>query len=348
MKSLRSLGTQIAPFTTLGVSAQAQNILAFNHFQQLLDWVEMNADQSFMILGGGSNVLFAQNYEGSILLNRSRGIRVISDDSNQILVEVESGENWHEFVTFCIRQKWYGIENLALIPGTVGAAPIQNIGAYGVELKDCLHLVTVFDRKSREIRNLSNAEAEFGYRDSIFKKDKSRYFIKSIQLWLHKNPYKVQATYRSLADRLTHKKIVKPTTEDIYNAVIEVRSERLPDPLLLGNAGSFFKNPIVSDELACDLKQKYADMPTYPAVNGVKLAAGWLIDKAGLKGYRLGDAGTFEKQALVLVNYGQASGEQLWGLAKEIIQRVNDSFNVELQPEVNIIGKEGLMDAASL
>lgn len=290
-----------------------------------------------LILGGGSNILFAGDYPGLVLKNRLQGFHVLQEDKNHVLLRIGGGENWHDTVVRCVEQGWGGIENLSLIPGTAGAAPIQNIGAYGAELKDCLAEVNAFDMTDGKMVRFQNHECHFGYRDSIFKSGApGRFFITDIVLKLEKNP-QINVQYGDIAATLEGWNIPKPGIADVSRAVIHIRSSKLPDPAVIGNCGSFFKNPVVSAELAASLKEQFPDLKQFSQPDGnVKLPAGWLIEKAGWKGFRRGDAGVHEKQALVLVNYGSAGGREIIDLAREIQQDIKDRFNVSLEMEVNI------------
>ncbi len=293
----------------------------------------------FIILGGGSNMLFTGDYNGFILRNAIKGIQPIGEDDEHILVKCNGGEKWHDLVMYCVTHNYGGIENLSLIPGTAGAGPIQNIGAYGVELKDVLTEVEALDIKTHETKNISNAECKFGYRESIFKnEEKGRYVILSITIRLTRNSQKVNVSYGTLSKELEAMGIAHPTIKDVSNAVIKIRSSKLPDPGKIGNAGSFFKNPVVSDAVFEKLKSAYPAIISFPSSGGMtKLAAGWLIEQCGWKGKRFGDAGVHKDQALVLVNYGNATGNEIYTLSEQIIESVKIKFGVVLEREVNMI-----------
>jgi UDP-N-acetylmuramate dehydrogenase len=291
----------------------------------------------FIILGGGSNVLFTGNFNGIIIRNAIEGIEVIKEDEHSVFIKASAGEKWHDVVLYCVNRNYGGIENLSLIPGTVGAGPIQNIGAYGVELKDVLQEVEALNIHTLELRKFTNAECKFGYRDSVFKeREKDNYIILSVTLKLTKNP-KVNISYGTLSKELEGMGIIQPTIKDVSNAVIKIRSSKLPDPDKIGNAGSFFKNPVITNVQFEKIKELHPTIVSFPATDGyTKLAAGWLIEQCGWKGKRVGDAGVHKDQALVLVNYGNATGKEIYELSTQIINSVKEKFGVELEREVNI------------
>lgn len=287
-------------------------------------------------LGGGSNLLFTGDYPGLVVKVALSGITVLEQNDDEVVVEAAAGENWHGFVQHTLAQGWAGLENLSLIPGTVGASPIQNIGAYGVEVKDCLTEVVCADLHDNGTqRVLSSADCRFGYRDSVFKHEANgRLLVTAVRFRLSKRP-SLHTGYGDIGKELAAMgKADGASPRDVSDAVIRIRSAKLPNPLELGNAGSFFKNPIIATELAEALLARHPDLPHYPAgVGKTKLAAGWLIDRAGLKGYREGDAGVHARQALVLVNYGHASGKEVWALAQKVQATVKERYGVELEPE---------------
>lgn len=290
-----------------------------------------------LLLGGGSNMLLTADVEALVLRMASRGIRVLQDDGDRVLVEAEAGEPWHPFVQWTLQQGLVGLENLSLIPGTVGAAPMQNIGAYGVELKDLFASLTALDRHSGELREFSLADCGFAYRDSLFKQEAGRWVILRVRFALSRTAA-LHLDYGPLRQRLVERGVTAPTAVDVSQAICAIRSEKLPDPAVLGNAGSFFKNPMVSVALAQRLGAEHADLVAYPQADGrVKLAAGWLIERAGWKGFREGDAGVHRLQALVLVNYGQATGQQLLALAQRIQADIFRRFAVDLEIEPNVL-----------
>jgi UDP-N-acetylmuramate dehydrogenase len=282
-------------------------------------------------------MLLTADVEALVLRMASRGIRVLQDDGERVLVEAEAGEPWHPFVQWTLQRGLVGLENLSLIPGTVGAAPMQNIGAYGVELKDLFAGLTALDRHSGELREFALNDCAFAYRDSLFKGEAGRWVILRVRFALHRAAA-LHLDYGPLRQRLAEQGIAVPTAVDVSQAICAIRSEKLPDPAVLGNAGSFFKNPLVSAELAQRLNAEHADLVAFPQADGrVKLAAGWLIERAGWKGFREGDAGVHRLQALVLVNYGQASGQQLLALAQRIQEDIFRRFAVDLEIEPNVL-----------
>jgi len=288
-------------------------------------------------LGGGSNLLLTRDVSALVLHMASRGKRIIDESAGQVIVEVEAGEPWHPFVLWSLEQGLMGLENLSLIPGTVGASPIQNIGAYGVEIKDVFSGLTALDIETGALCEFALADCAFAYRDSVFKRRPGRYLILRVRFALRRQA-SLHLEYGPIRQRLAGQGIVEPTAMDVSRAVCAIRSEKLPDPRELGNAGSFFKNPLVSAETAHALRAAYPDLVAYPQDAGlVKLAAGWLIERAGWKGFRDGDAGVHRLQALVLVNHGQATGEQLLELARRIQADVLERFDVSLEIEPNVL-----------
>jgi UDP-N-acetylmuramate dehydrogenase len=320
---------------TFGIEASCQNLIEIKSIVQLKEIVP-TLKKTPLVLGGGSNILFTQDVEQDILYNTLKGIQLLEEKDESVFIKVFSGENWHQFVEWSLSKGFYGIENLSLIPGSCGAAPIQNIGAYGVELKDVIDSVEVVDFEEGKTQTFTKTECKFGYRDSIFKNElKSKVFITSINLKLSKNPTLIRSEYGSIKEELLKQGITNPTPIDISKTVIKIRQSKLPDPKNLGNAGSFFKNPVLSlDEFNLI---RHHDMPYYPQADGnVKVPAAWLIEKSGWKGYRRGDAGCHFNQALVLVNYGKASGSDILNLARDIQTDIMEKYGITLQPEVNI------------
>ncbi len=292
---------------------------------------------SLLPVGGGSNLLLTADIDALVLRMASRGLRILKDDGEQVLVEAEAGEPWHPFVQWSLEQGLGGLENLSLIPGTVGAAPMQNIGAYGVEIKDVFAGLTALDRQTGELREFALEECAFAYRDSLFKQQSGRWLILRVRFALSRK-VALHLDYGPVRQRLQAEGIEAPTAADVSRAICAIRSEKLPDPAELGNAGSFFKNPVVAADLAERIRAEHADLVSYPAGEGqVKLAAGWLIERAGWKGFRDGDAGVHRLQALVLVNYGAATGAQLLALARRIQADIRARFGVELEIEPNIL-----------
>ncbi len=327
---------------TFGIDAKAKNFASFESIESLHDiFQEIELDnENIMILGGGSNVLFVSDYDGMILKNEIRGIEVESRDNENIILSVGAGEFWDDVVNYAVQNKFYGIENLSLIPGSAGAAPIQNIGAYGVELKDVFHSLEGYFISNFEKREFDKNECKFGYRDSIFKKElKGKFVITKIKLQLS-TTREANINYKTLQEYFVERNIINPNIEQIREAVISIRKSKLPEPSLLGNAGSFFKNPKVTTQKLEELKSKYPAISFFPFdENNFKIAAGWLIEKCGFKGKRVGDVGTHKDQALVIVNYGGATGQEIVNYARDIQTKVNDEFGILLEPEVNIINK---------
>lgn len=324
---------------TFHIDADAAAYAVLDHEDQVESVFEYSISKNLplLILGGGSNLLFTQDFQGLVVHNQIKGITLIDETPDQVYVQAGAGVNWHDLVMYCVDKGWGGLENLSLIPGTVGAAPVQNIGAYGVELKDNMHSLRAWDRLQKRVVILSAGECEFGYRQSIFKKTfKDRMLILSVTFRLSKNPV-LQLDYGAIRSWLEEHQVKNPTVTDVSNAVISIRKSKLPDPAVIGNAGSFFKNPEVTASFFELLKADYPDLVAFPFGEGYKLAAGWLIEQCGWKGFRSGDAGCHVHQALVLVNYGAATGNEIWQLAQQIQQSVAKKFGVTLSPEVNII-----------
>ena len=329
------------PYNTFGIHATAHAFAELNDRAQLkaLKTTYDQFQQQVLILGGGSNVLFTKDYEGLVVLNRLKGMEIVGEDDTQVQIKVASGEVWHDLVMYCIEQDWGGIENLSLIPGSVGAAPVQNIGAYGVEIKDVLVSVEVMRWEDGAVSSISNADCAFGYRDSIFKGEaKGQYLVLSITLQLTKHPDNFHLNYGAIQETLHEMGVIRPTLKAVSDAVIHIRKSKLPDPAVIGNAGSFFKNPVVSAEKALLLKASFPKMPVYAQEDGwVKIPAGWLIEYCGWKGLREGDTGNHKDQALVIVNYGNASGAEIRDHAMEVQQSVLQTFGIRIEPEVNIL-----------
>ncbi len=295
-------------------------------------------NQPMLILGGGSNILFTKNYDGLVLKNSLLGIEKIKENKEQVWVRCGAGEVWHEVVLYCIKNNYGGIENLSLIPGLTGAAPMQNIGAYGVELESVFDSLEAFHLKTGESKTFLKAECQFGYRESVFKnKFKNQFIITSVTLRLNKKPV-YNISYGAIRETLEKMGVQELSVKAVSDAVIAIRSSKLPDPKVLGNAGSFFKNPEIEQEQFSALKEKFPMVPNYPLENGnVKIPAGWLIEQCGWKGKRVGNTGSHTDQALVLVNYGNATGSEIYNLAMEIKTSVLEKFGIEIVPEVNVI-----------
>ncbi|MDD1141165.1 UDP-N-acetylmuramate dehydrogenase [Pseudomonas sp. TNT2022 ID233] len=327
----------LKPFNTFGVDVRAQ-LFAEAHsdadVREALAYATSH-DVPLLVIGGGSNLLLTADIPALVLRMATRGIRVISDDGNRVVIEAEAGEPWHPFVQHTLAQGFSGLENLSLIPGTVGAAPMQNIGAYGVEIKDMFAGLTALDRQTGELRDFSLEECNFAYRDSVFKQQPGRWLILRVRFALDRVAH-LHLEYGPVRQRLTEQGIEQPTPTDVSRAICSIRSEKLPDPAVLGNAGSFFKNPLVSAAVVAQIKVQHPDLVAYAQPDGqMKLAAGWLIERAGWKGFREADAGVHKLQALVLVNYGAATGLQLLDLAQRIQKDISERFNVELEMEPN-------------
>ncbi|MBO6518142.1 MAG: UDP-N-acetylmuramate dehydrogenase [Bacteroidia bacterium] len=324
---------------TFGMDVQAQSLIEVTSIADVKQLVSKGTFQGkFLILGGGSNVLFTDDYNGVIVLNRILGKTVIEESETSVVLQVSAGENWHETVQYCVDQNWCGIENLSLIPGCVGAAPIQNIGAYGVEIKDVLESVHFIDLETGQEKQLTNDACGFGYRNSVFKHDlKNKVLITSIVIRLAKQP-SLKLEYGAIKDELANNNYEHIGIKEVSKAVIAIRQSKLPNPADLGNAGSFFKNPVVPKMEYDRISNQFPDVRGYVVDDQhMKLAAGWLIEQCGWKGKRVGDTGSHAKQALVLVNYGQAKGADVRQLAHDIIESVWNKFGVRLEPEVNII-----------
>ena len=304
--------------------------------EELVGFLKKNTEQ-VRVLGGGSNLLLSRDLPETLLLNRIKGRKILKEE-NESLISFGGGENWHEAVLYCLEHQLGGIENLSLIPGTVGASPIQNIGAYGVELKDVFEELTAIDLTSAERFTFRSEDMEFGYRDSVFKRAlRGKMIISEVTLRLHHDPYRVNTQYGAIRKTLEERGISKPTIHDVSRAVIDIRRSKLPDPSELGNSGSFFKNPVLTAEQFEELRQRSEDPAHYPLPDGsYKVPAGWLIDQAGWRGKRTGNVGTYKHQALVLVNHGNATGADVWNLAQAIRADVQEKFGILLEPEVNV------------
>ena len=333
----------LKPYNTFGIDTRTRYFSAFSDIEQLKELTTHAAagtgpQLKTFILGGGSNILFTKDFDGLVLKNNARGITKINEDDEYVCVKVGAGENWHQFVLYCIQNGWQGIENLSLIPGNVGASPMQNIGAYGVEIKEVFLGLNAFHRHERIVQKFDIGDCEFGYRESVFKKKyKDQFVILDVTYRLNKFP-KYNTSYGAVEAELERMKVTNLNIAAISRAIINIRTLKLPDPAAIGNAGSFFKNPSVSKEKFKDLKAGFQNIVGYENADGtIKLAAGWLIEQCGWKGFRHGDAGCYEKQALVLVNYGGATGKEIYDLSDEIFRSVQNKFGVDLEREVNII-----------
>ena len=326
-------------YNTFGIAATAKYFASFSSAEELEELLSNNKNIPFkMILGGGSNILFTRDYNGLVLKNAIPGIKVLDEDNEYIYVNAGAGVKWHDLVLFCIKNNYGGMENLSLIPGNVGASPMQNIGAYGVEVKDIFYELKAFHLEDKIMRSFSAKDCEFGYRDSIFKRQlKGQFAILNVTYRLEKNP-DFNISYGAIEKELEKMKIQKLSIKAISDAVIHIRTSKLPDPAIIGNAGSFFKNPVIVKSELKKIENIKKNIPYYEAgENKYKIPAGWLIERCGWKGYRKGDAGCYEKQALVLVNYGNATGKEIYDLSEEIKISVQEKFGVELEREVNIV-----------
>jgi len=324
---------------TFGINVKAKYFVEFNSLSELTNIInsDIYKKNKTFLLGGGSNILLTKNFNGLILHNKITGIYMLEENEECATIEVGSGVNWHEFVQWSINKKLSGIENLALIPGTVGASPVQNIGAYGMEVKDTITKVHTFEIKTNNTKTFNNNECEFEYRNSIFKdKLKNKIIITKVEFKLFKNPLN-KTSYGAIKEELKTLKL-KPSPKHIFSAVINIRNRKLPNPKELGNSGSFFKNPIISTSKFKSLQKKFPAIIGYKiSERETKVAAGWLIEDAGLKGHRNGDAGVHKNQALVLVNYGRATGEDIMNLAKKVQEIILKRYKIQIQLEVNIL-----------
>lgn len=329
----------LRPYNTFGIECKSKYYISVSNLDQLQEALvfEKKHKEQHLILGGGSNILFTNDYNGLIIHNQLKGINV-EEEEDHYLVTAAAGENWHEFVMYCIDNDYCGLENLSLIPGCVGASPMQNIGAYGVEIKDFFHSLKAIEIASGEVHEFSKDDCKFGYRESVFKNiHRNKYIITEVCFKLLKTP-DLNISYGAIKQELEKMQVSNPGIKEVSEAVIQIRRSKLPDPALIGNAGSFFKNPVVSKSLADAIKKKYPEAASYPVDDTrVKLAAGWLIEKAGWKGYREGDFGVHAKQALVLVNYNMAKGKEILALSQRIMDDIQIKFGVQLEREVNII-----------
>jgi UDP-N-acetylmuramate dehydrogenase len=328
----------LKPYNTFGIDVQAKAFDRFSNIEELSACINTYKGLELLIVGGGSNILFTKDFDGVVLKNELKGFEVLSETDTTVIVRAGAGENWHEFVLKCIDLGYAGIENMSLIPGSVGASPMQNIGAYGVEIKDVFHSLKAYHIASGEIHTFDAAACEFGYRESVFKRAlKGQYVIISVAFQLSKIAA-INKNYGAIESQLESMGISQPSIKDISNAVIAIRSSKLPDPKTLGNAGSFFKNPVVDQQLVDRILEIHPEAPNYPAETGKrKLAAGWLIEQTGWKGKTIGTCGVHTLQALVLVNYGGSTGQQIYDLSSQIIASVEEKFGVTLEREVNIL-----------
>ncbi|NJB81875.1 UDP-N-acetylmuramate dehydrogenase [Wenyingzhuangia aestuarii] len=321
-------------YNTFGIDVKAQKFISVATLSQLKEVLKEN--KNIFLLGGGSNMLLTKDIYKTVVHVNLHGVIVNNETDTHVEVTAMAGENWHEFVLWCIDQNYGGIENLSLIPGNVGTCPIQNIGAYGFEVKDTIISLEALNIETLEIEKFTNEECEFGYRNSIFKnKVKGKYIITNVTFKLTTKDHQTNTSYGAIQEEL--KDISNPTIKDISNAIIAIRNSKLPNPKEIGNSGSFFKNPVITIELFDRLKTKYSTIPSYPVSDTtVKVPAGWLIEKAGFKGKSFGNAGVHNKQALVLVNYGNATGKEVHDIAKKIQRKIKADFDISLEIEVNV------------
>ncbi|MET3053404.1 UDP-N-acetylmuramate dehydrogenase [Pseudomonas alkylphenolica] len=328
----------LKPYNTFGIDVKARYYTEAHNDDDVRQALAEASEQgvAVLVVGGGSNLLLTADIQALVLRMVSRGLRILADDGEHVVVEAEAGEPWHPFVQWSLAQGLAGLENLSLIPGTVGAAPMQNIGAYGVEIKDVFAGLTALDRQTGELRDFSLEECAFAYRDSLFKREPGRWLILRVRFALSR-VMQAHLDYGPVRQRLSEQGIAQPTAQNVSDAICSIRREKLPDPVELGNAGSFFKNPVVAAVLADKIRLQHPGLVAYPQADGqMKLAAGWLIEQAGWKGHREGDAGVHRLQSLVLVNYGQASGLQLHKLAQKIQADILERFGVTLEMEPNL------------
>jgi UDP-N-acetylmuramate dehydrogenase len=329
----------LKPFNTFGIDASAKHFVQVTSVEELRTVSDSSLfkENPVLILGGGSNILLTKNFEGLVVKINLPGISLINEDEHHYYVKAGAGEVWHNLVKFCIENNYAGIENLSLIPGNVGAAPMQNIGAYGMELKDVFYNLDAFFPATEEIKTFDKPECNFGYRESIFKHElKNKCVITSVTFRLLKQP-EFNTSYGAIEEELRKMNIKNLSIKAISDAVINIRSSKLPNPAEIGNAGSFFKNPVINSSHFENLKNKFPDIIGYPAGEGQrKVAAGWLIEKAGWKGKTMGNYGVHKKQALVLVNYGGATGNEIYKLSQDILNDIKSKFEIELEREVNI------------
>ena len=329
----------LQPYNTFGIDVSATAFARFSSITELeAVLLENNGKLPLFILGGGSNVLFTKPVDALVLKNELKGFEHLNETQDTIDIRVGAGEEWHAFVRYCVEKGWGGVENLSLIPGSVGASPMQNIGAYGAEIKDCFVELTAFHIEKRELHTFSAQDCAFGYRESVFKRAlKGQYIIASVTYRLQKHP-KFNTAYGAIQTELDAMKVHDLSVSAISQAVMNIRNSKLPNPKELGNAGSFFKNPVVDSAVVDVLKERFPEVPNYPQPDGsVKLAAGWLIEQAGWKGKRIGNCGVHARQALVLVNYGGATGNEIYALSQAVLDDVQQQFGVLLEREVNIL-----------
>ena len=327
----------LKPFNTFGIDVKAQAFIEIDSISRLHEVLPLLRNNPILISGGGSNILFTKDFDGIFVRNKLMGIREIARTKDFVLIEAGAGVVWHDLVMYAVNQGLGGLENLSLIPGCVGASPMQNIGAYGVEIKDSFEYLDALEIETGTVHRFFKGDCAFGYRESVFKRDlKNKFIICSVAFRLTLD-HQLNTSYGVIEAELAALEITNPTIKDVSDAVVRIRQSKLPDPTVLGNAGSFFKNPVVPVPVLAKIESEYAQVPSYPSEEGfVKLAAGWLIEKAGWKGQRIGSTGVHDKQALVLVNHGGASGYDIYQLSERIIEDIDKKFGVQLEREVNI------------
>ena len=326
-------------YNTFGIEAKAKQFVAVHTIDDLRLVLQQNATEKKFVLGGGSNMLLTQDVDALVIHIDLKGKKLIQENEDFVWVECQAGENWHEFVLWTLRQNFGGLENMSLIPGNVGTTPVQNIGAYGTEIKDTMVSCTAIKIDSQDMKTFLNADCHFGYRESIFKQEaKDQYIITSVVFQLTKRNHKINTAYGDIQAELSKNGIDNPTIQDVSNAVIAIRQSKLPDPKELGNSGSFFKNPILLKSDFEKIHAKFPDMKYFEiSETEVKVPAGWLIEQAGFKGKRFGDAGIHKNQALVLVNYGNATGQEILNVSKDIQETIFNTFGIRIEAEVNVI-----------
>ena len=326
---------------TFGVAVSAKCFVEVSSVEELIEAHQYAKTQSLqtLILGGGSNILLTKNFEGLVIQLNLKGISEEVISENEVLVTAKSGENWHEFVQFCLGENYGGLENLSLIPGNVGTSPMQNIGAYGTEIKDTFVSCQVLNLETLELENFDAKKCNFGYRESIFKRaGKGKYIILEVTFKLTTKKHQIKTEYGAISSELKNLEIENPTIQEVSKAVITIRQSKLPDPKVIGNAGSFFKNPSISREQILEVQEKYPEMPNYPNADLVKIPAGWLIEQCGWKGKQIGNVASHQLQALVIINAtGKATGKEIFDFSTMIIESVKEKFGIELEREVNII-----------
>ena len=328
----------LKPYNTFGIDVLAKNFITAKTTEELKEAILLNPNNLF-ILGGGSNMLLTKDIDSALVIHLNiKGKTIVKENNDHVWITANTGENWHEFVLWCINNGYGGLENMSLIPGNIGTAPIQNIGAYGKELKDNFIECETIEIATGKAKIFTKEDCNFGYRNSVFKTQlKGQFIITSVTFKLTKKNHVLNTKYGAIENELANKNITNPTIKDVSNAVIAIRQSKLPDPNELGNSGSFFKNPVISQTAFEQFILKFPEAPNYRVSDTeVKIPAGWLIEQAGFKGKRFGDAGVHKNQALVLVNYGNASGQEIWNLAMKIKASVFEQFGIEINPEVNI------------